>query len=57
MSKYFVSAMIPYSLEVEADSFDEAEEQFFIQGSTDLVDYGGDGIFIKNLETGETNED
>lgn len=52
---YNVSIMIPMSIEVEADSFEEAIEIAFNELDTD--NYGGDGIYVTDLETGETYEE
>lgn len=57
MSRYNVCAMIPYGLDVEADSPEEAVEVFFGLGGGELANYGGDGIHITNLDTGEETDE
>lgn len=56
MSKYNVSFMIPISTDVEANSFQEAIDKAFIQ-LIETANYGGDGIFVTNKDTGETYEE
>lgn len=57
MSRYNVCAMIPYGLDVEADSPEEAVEVFFGLGGAELANYGCDGIHITNLDTGEETDE
>lgn len=56
MNTYNVSIMIPISTDVEASSFEEAIEKAFNK-LTETSNYGGDGIFVTNKETGETYEE
>lgn len=56
MSTYNVSIMVPISAEVEADSFEEAIEKAFNE-LAETAHYGGDGIFVTNIDTGETYEE
>lgn len=53
MNTYNVSIMIPISIEVEADSFQEAIDEAFDK-LVETANYGGDGIFVTNQDTGET---
>lgn len=55
MTEYNVCIMIPFSVNVEANSFEEAIEKAMQYEETYM--YGGDGIFVTNLETNETYED
>ena len=55
MANYSVCIMIPFSVDVEADSFKEAIEKAFQCKETAM--YGGDGIFVKNIDTNETYEE
>lgn len=54
MANYSVCMMVPFSVEVEADSFEEAIEKAFQCEETAM--YGGDGIYVINLDTDETYE-
>lgn len=56
MNTYNVSIMIPVSINVEASSFEEAIEKAFNE-LTETANYGGDGIFVTNQDTGETYEE
>ena len=56
MANYLVCIMVPFSVNVEADSFEEAIEKAF-QSSEETALYGGDGIFVTNLDTDETYEE
>ena len=55
MTNYSVCIMIPFSVEVEADNLEEAIEKAFQYEETAM--YGGDGICVVNLDTGETYEE
>lgn len=56
MDTYNVSIMIPISTDVEASSFKEAIEKAFNE-LIETANYGGDGIFVTNQDTGETYEE
>lgn len=56
MNTYNVSIMIPISINVEANSFQEAIEKAFNQ-LTETANYGGDGIFVTNKDTEEIYEE
>lgn len=56
MNKYHVSIMIPISTNVEANSFQEAINKAFDE-LAETSNYGGDGIFVTNTDTGETYEE
>lgn len=53
MSEYNVSIMIPISTNVEANNFQEAIDKAFDK-LVETANYGGDGIFVTNKNTGET---
>lgn len=55
MANYSVCIMVPFSVDVEADSFKEAIEKAFQCKETAM--YGGDGIFVRNTDTDETYEE
>lgn len=55
MANYSVCIMIPFSVDVEANSFEEAIEKALQNEETAM--YGGDGIFVVNEDTGETYEE
>lgn len=56
MSKYNVSIMVPVSIDVEANSFQEAIDKAFNE-LDEASNYGGDGIFVTNYDTEETYEE
>lgn len=55
MTDYLVSIMVPFSVTVEANNFEEAIKKAFQYEETAM--YGGDGIFVKNLNTNEIYEE
>ena len=55
MANYSVYIRIPFSVDVEADSFKEAIEKAFQCKETAM--YEGDGIFVRNIDTNETYEE
>ena len=55
MANYSVCIMVPFSVNVEADNFEEAIEKAF--QCKEAAMYGGDGIFVRNLDTDETYEE
>ena len=55
MANYSVCIMIPFSVIVEANSFEEAIDEAFQCEETAM--YGGDGIFVRNIDTDETYEE
>lgn len=55
MANYSVSIMVPFSVDVEANNFEEAIEKAFLYEETAM--YGGDGIFVRNIDTDETYEE
>lgn len=56
MSKYNVSIVVPISIEVEANDFRDAIDKAFYN-LDEAVNYGGDGIYVVNQDTGETYEE
>lgn len=56
MSTYNVSIMIPISTDVEANSFQEAINKAFNE-LIETINYGGDGIYVTNKDTGETYQE
>ena len=55
MANYSVCIMVPFLFVFEADSFKEAIEKAFQCKETAM--YGGDGIFVRNIDTNETYEE
>lgn len=56
MSAYNVSIMIPISTDVEANNFQEAIDKAFAK-IVETANYGGDGIYVTDKDTGETYEE
>lgn len=56
MASYSVSIMVPFSVDVEADSFKEAIDKAFQQCEETSM-YGGDGIYVINNDTDEEYEE